>query len=275
MGQSRLVVRNWLAEGAYGLVYTAVMENSVSPQASSYLGQVVVIKQLLCQAQEQVDEAHHELSLLRKLRGHPGIISLLDYASIAVSSSPVRRQVLLIFPYYSLGSAAQLAENHAVEEVQALFLTYHLAQTLLFLHEQGYTHRDVKPHNLLLTAPTTSEEVQLGLGRPVLLDFGSVAPARQTLSSRQDALNCEEEASRKTSLAYRAPELVAVPSPRKQHFFFPSPERKSNHAYACVQHAQLLRLLMFGLLVALYLLSPMAVDLLSSLPRKECRDLVC
>eukprot|EP01039_Chlorochromonas_danica_P002040 gene2040-2223_t len=213
VGQSRLVVRNWLAEGAYGLVYTAVIENSVSPQASSYLGQVVVIKQLLCQAQEQVEEAHHELSLLRKLRGHPGIISLLDYASIAVSSSPVRRQVLLIFPYYSLGSAAQLAENQTVEEVQALFLTYHLAQTLLFLHEQGYTHRDVKPHNLLLTAPTTSEEVQLGLGRPVLVDFGSVAPARQALSSRQDALNCEEDASRKTSLAYRAPELVAIPSP--------------------------------------------------------------
>ena len=40
------------------------------------------------------------------------------------------------------------------------------------------------------------------------MDFGSVTPSTHTISTRQQALACEEEAASKTSAAYRAPELT-------------------------------------------------------------------
>jgi serine/threonine kinase 16 len=69
--------------------------------------------------------------------------------------------------------------------------------------------RDIKPHNVLLSAPPSSRQ----FGRAVLTDLGSVCASRCTVQTRQEGLVLEEEAALKSSAAYRAPELTSVRPP--------------------------------------------------------------
>lgn len=86
---------------------------------------------------------------------------------------------------------------------RALQIILGIARALGYIHEHGCSHRDVKPHNILL-----SDE-----GIPLLTDFGSISPAREEIANRQQALILEEDSARKTSAPYRAPELTSVPHP--------------------------------------------------------------
>jgi serine/threonine protein kinase len=89
------------------------------------------------------------------------------------------------------------------QERDALRVFQGVCQGVNALHEKGWAHRDIKPHNVLLMAD----------GTPILMDLGSVTTARVQLNTRQDGLNLEDEAACKSSAPYRAPELFEPPKP--------------------------------------------------------------
>ncbi|KAJ1796304.1 Serine/threonine-protein kinase env7, partial [Coemansia sp. RSA 2399] len=64
-----------------------------------------------------------------------------------------------------------------------------------------YVHRDLKLANVMLTDD---------LDTPILMDFGSVAPARITAETRTDALRIQDDAAEHCTMPYRAPELFDV-----------------------------------------------------------------
>lgn len=198
----------------------------------------LALKVLTCQSREQVAEAHGEIDALKMFAGHPHIIQLIDHASITLSSSSngssaaaAHRQVMLLFPLFPRGTAWDAIERVMYNssapagpwpfpEPRALYVVQCVAKALSYVHEKGFTHRDVKPHNILLAdvsdSPIGSDaatERYFGMGKPVLMDFGSLAVAKMQISNRQDALRVEDEASVKTSAAYRAPELTSPPMP--------------------------------------------------------------
>lgn len=49
-------------------------------------------------------------------------------------------------------------------------------------------------------------------GMPVLMDFGSIAPAERRVRGRSEALAVQDEASQHSTLPFRAPELFDVAS---------------------------------------------------------------
>ena len=90
----------------------------------------------------------------------------------------ITSEIILVLPFYEKGSLQDELErrsvkgNHLKELVLLrLFLGVCSAVRMFHSHDPPYAHRDIKPHNILLEKDLT----------PVLMDLGSVAPARITI----------------------------------------------------------------------------------------------
>ena len=69
------------------------------------------LKQLLCQSNEQIEDAHSELRALKAFANHPNIVRLVEHASTANKSGAQRnilRHVYLLFPFYQTGTCWDL-----------------------------------------------------------------------------------------------------------------------------------------------------------------------
>lgn len=89
-------------------------------------------------------------------------------------------------------------------ESVVLKLFDHLCEGVALMHQEQWTHRDIKLENVLFQGSNT-----MHLQAPVLMDFGSAGPLSRILKSRKDVLGIAEEASQHTTMPYRPPELFS------------------------------------------------------------------
>jgi serine/threonine kinase 16 len=205
VGHHKVVLVKEIAQGGFGIVSLVKDVND---------GKVFAMKQMFCQSREQVEEAHLELTTLQKFSNDPHIITLVDHASIPASKGQFR-QILLLFPFYSAGTAWDMVEralpapgaegaaaggNWPFPERAAVATIMGTARALRTMHDEGVAHRDIKPHNILISDTFD----------PIIMDLGSVGPTRVEIRNRLEALKAEDEASCKCSAPYRAPELTQV-----------------------------------------------------------------
>ncbi|WP_226294248.1 TOMM system kinase/cyclase fusion protein [Aquimarina algicola] len=146
-----------IGEGGYGIVYKA-------EQIST--GQIVAIKMLKFKAYS--DEKNRKLQVARFERetqlcaqiNHPHIVKLLDKGYTA-SQEPYA-----VFEYISGTTLKDVIHQHnglSAEKTGALM--EQVLYALVHAHDNGILHRDLKPHNIMVTQTQTKPYIKI-------LDFG-------------------------------------------------------------------------------------------------------
>jgi Protein kinase domain len=153
-----------LGRGAMGVVYKAR-----DPQ----IDRMVALKTISLRGQEPEAEKEFRMRFLNEAKAagrlhHPGIVSVFDVGEDEVNLDPY------IVLEYVAGEALNriLARERKLPLERALQLTEEIATALEYAHEQGVTHRDIKPGNILVNQE----------GRAKIADFGIAKLSLATLT---------------------------------------------------------------------------------------------
>ena len=134
-GSMKVVVQNLVAEGGYAQVYLVLEFGSKRPFA---------MKQLLRHSKEAGREIDNERECLKSVQ-HPNVIELVESSDLARKGSS-----LFLFPFYPRGSIYDVMLNTPpagewpLDERECLRLMIGICKGLMAMHEQGWTHRDIK-----------------------------------------------------------------------------------------------------------------------------------
>ncbi|MEW5987103.1 MAG: protein kinase family protein, partial [Chloroflexota bacterium] len=122
------------------------------------------------------DLLRHEVTILQELR-HPGIVRVypmrIDGKVVYTARAADRPDQPWYFAMEYLG--ADSLDKHLDRIVKkfplvwSMELFYQLLTVIHFMHQSGYAHCDLKPHNILFRHPPNPSHTP----DPVLVDFGS------------------------------------------------------------------------------------------------------
>lgn len=164
-----------VGKGAFGVVYTAKAPN----------GQIVAVKKVL------LDPRHinRELDIISKLE-HPNCVVLRDHFRTTQRNDVYINLVMDYLPssLYEFNMSYRRQRKYPPLLFVKLF-AFQIFSGLDYLHSLGYTHRDIKPQNVLVDTET---------GIVKLCDFGSAKAIQKN----------EPSVSYIASRYYRAPELT-------------------------------------------------------------------
>ncbi len=197
VGERKLKVVRQLAEGGFSYVYLVEAQGK---------GKQYALKKVLAQLPEQCELARWEITI-HKAFDHPHLMPLIDHAAVRLPNGAEEFRLLMpLFPSGTLLDRAMALKDagRRMGEEEALRIFAQLLDGVRQFHDHSprWSHRDIKPANVLLGEGDS----------PVLMDFGSAAPARKQINSRTEALLLQEDAAQNCSMPYRAPELFDVPS---------------------------------------------------------------
>jgi len=121
---------------------------SLTYQATSKSGQIVVIKTLAENLCQHPDFSHFQqqfLGLAQRLRRcqHPHLVSVLDYFEEA-------GHPYLVMEYIPGRTLGQIIQTQVLPERKARKYIYQVGDALSHLHQFGLLHRDIKPQNIIL-----------------------------------------------------------------------------------------------------------------------------
>lgn len=173
-------------------------------------GKLFALKRITCHSIEDQNLARKEIQLHSDLT-HRNLLPLVRSATHGSADivHNTTSDVLLVFPYFSRGTLQQDLEKRAARkdaftEECLLNLFLGICEAVAVMHSANppIAHRDIKPHNVLLDRDLT----------PVLMDLGSAAPARMSVSNMKEAQYLQDTAAERCSMPYRPPELFSVSS---------------------------------------------------------------
>ncbi|TPX48206.1 hypothetical protein SeLEV6574_g02165 [Synchytrium endobioticum] len=184
--RSFTVIRQ-LGEGGFSFVY------EVKDTAS----QRYALKRIRIQLPEWEERVRSEIKAHQSVDS-PHVLKLLD-AEI-VTSHDHAIEGLLLLPLLANGTVQDLIDRGGCVPLKTIVgVAADVCRGLLAFHSHDppLAFRDLKPANILIDDD----------GRAVLMDLGSVAPARVSITSRREAIALQELCAETVTAPYRAPEL--------------------------------------------------------------------
>ncbi|OAF68130.1 hypothetical protein A3Q56_04101 [Intoshia linei] len=187
-------IRTFIADGGFGSVFKAqnVKDNSY-----------VAIKRMFANNKDTHRAIIKELKLLKKLSGHPNIVTFIAGAGLTKKNGKVGlTEYLLLTEYCPVLLMNVLNSDIDLNSVQILHMFYQLTSAVNFIHSQSMPliHRDLKMDNILVNDK----------GILKLIDFGSMTVnliTPQSDWSTEKYMNAETEIDSFTTPIYRAPEM--------------------------------------------------------------------
>lgn len=165
--------RELIGEGGLGRVFRATRVSTGGPVAIKELREVA-------SASPAWTRAQRELDVMLRLKGHPGVTSVEEI--IDGPNGPC-----IVMEYLAGGSLIDRLGRGALATAEVVLVGRQTSDALRAAHELGIVHRDIKPHNLLVSA----------FGHVKVCDFGISALVRDAGGrTRTNAL----------TLAYASPE---------------------------------------------------------------------
>ncbi|KAL7693371.1 putative protein kinase [Plasmopara halstedii] len=206
VGGVTVQVARLLAEGAYAQVLLV---------RSSATNETFALKRIICHRRMLKMTCRWSFksftyAIMALSVKHLNIMPLVEFSEARVQQG---MEFYFLVPYFERGSlwdaidAARQSSSPLWPFTQrtALHLFHGICSGVLSLHRAGFCHRDLKPHNILLSSSSDGENFLAYI--PVVTDFGSCAPIHVEVTSRRNSLELHDEANRKSSAPYRAPEL--------------------------------------------------------------------
>ena len=137
-----------IGRGSYGVVYKAI---------NKHTDQVVAIKEIVYENDEELNDIMAEISLLKNLNHH----NIVKYHGFIRKSY----ELYILLEYCANGSLRRLISRSSTGLSENESKTY-VTQTLLglkYLHGEGVIHRDIKAANILLSADNTVKLADFGV----------------------------------------------------------------------------------------------------------------
>ena len=104
----------------------------------------------------------HEIKLMKKLRGHKNIVKLFEKFENKNYTFIVMENIIGGNLLQTVKKMTKLTEN------QSKNIFKQLIETLKYIHSKNIVHRDIKPHNILLTLNNEIKICDFGVGKEIL-----------------------------------------------------------------------------------------------------------
>jgi len=145
------LVQKKIGEGGMGAVYLATDTRAGSPVA------LKVLSSALAKDSQYLQRFQREASMASALE-HPNVVR-------CYGTGLEQNIHYMALEYVDGGDAMDLLEQGPVPEAEALEIAIQVADALGAAHERGIIHRDIKPHNILMTKDGMAKLADLGLAR--------------------------------------------------------------------------------------------------------------
>ncbi|KAL5719532.1 non-specific serine/threonine protein kinase [Ranunculus cassubicifolius] len=190
VGNIKVHVHNVIAEGGFSCVYLARDAVHASKQYA--------LKHIICSDEESLELVMKEISVMKKLTGHPNIVALQAYTILDMGRT---KEALIVMDFCekSLVNVLEGRGSGYFDENKILLIFRDVCNAVFAMHclSPPIAHRDLKAENLLLGPD----------GMWKLCDFGSTSTNHKRFE-RPEEMGIEEDNIRKyTTPAYRAPEM--------------------------------------------------------------------